>query len=115
MNNALLIILIAFWRALISLPRFLQLPLSSIIGFLIYITALKNANNRSMHITIVRPLLWAQRLRQPLPVYRPQQQGKQLVCLEKMLRNTQVLLTQCVANTHGVSAVEVCRHGSSRE
>ena len=41
MNNALLIILIAFWRALISLPRFLQLPLSSIIGFLIYITALK--------------------------------------------------------------------------
>ena len=41
MNNALLIILIAFWRALVSLPRFLQLPLSSIIGFLIYITALK--------------------------------------------------------------------------
>ena len=41
MNNALLIILIAFWRVLVSLPRILQLPLSSIIGFLIYITALK--------------------------------------------------------------------------
>ena len=55
MNNALLIILIAFWRALISLPRFLQLPLSSIIGFLIYITALKRNKFSKVNIDFCFP------------------------------------------------------------
>ena len=55
MNNALLIILIAFWRALVSLPRFLQLPLSSIIGFLIYITALKRNKFSKVNIDFCFP------------------------------------------------------------
>ncbi|MAV61315.1 MAG: hypothetical protein CMQ83_03005 [Gammaproteobacteria bacterium] len=55
MNNALLIILIAFWRALISLPRFLQLPVSSIIGFLIYITALKRNKFSKVNIDFCFP------------------------------------------------------------
>ena len=55
MNNALLIILIAFWRALVSLPRFLQLPLSSIVGFLIYITALKRNKFSKVNIDFCFP------------------------------------------------------------
>ena len=55
MNNALLIILITFWRALVSLPRFLQLPLSSIIGFLIYITALKRNKFSKVNIDFCFP------------------------------------------------------------
>lgn len=55
MNNALLIILIAFWRVLVSLPRFLQLPLSSIIGFLIYITALKRNKFSKVNIDFCFP------------------------------------------------------------
>ena len=55
MNNAFLIILIAFWRALVSLPRFLQLPLSSIIGFLIYITALKRNKFSKVNIDFCFP------------------------------------------------------------
>ena len=52
MNNALLIILISFWKGLIFLPRFFHLLLSDLIGFLIYLFPLKRNKYSKININI---------------------------------------------------------------
>ncbi len=52
MNNALLIILIYFWKGLIFLPRFFHLLLSDLIGFLIYLFPLKRNKYSKININI---------------------------------------------------------------
>ena len=55
MNNALLIILITFWRAIILLPRSLQLILSSFVGFLLYLIPLKRNKFSKINIDLCFP------------------------------------------------------------
>jgi len=55
MNNALLIILIAFWRAIILLPRRLQLILSSLVGFLLYLIPFKRNKFSKININLCFP------------------------------------------------------------
>jgi lauroyl/myristoyl acyltransferase len=55
MNNALLIILIAFWRSLILLPRVCHIVLSNIIGSLLYIAPLKRNKYSKINIDFCFP------------------------------------------------------------
>ena len=55
MNNALLIILITFWRTIILLPRSLQLILSSFVGFLLYLIPLKRNKFSKINIDLCYP------------------------------------------------------------
>ena len=55
MNNALLIILIAFWRSIILLPRACHIVLSSIIGSLLYIAPLKRNKYSKINIDFCFP------------------------------------------------------------
>ena len=55
MNNALLIILISFWRALILLPRWLQLIFSSLIGLLFYLIPIKRNKYSKINIDLCFP------------------------------------------------------------
>ena len=53
MNNAFLIILISLWRALVLLPRWLQLILSSFIGLLFYLIPIKrNKSTYDFSVTL---------------------------------------------------------------
>jgi lauroyl/myristoyl acyltransferase len=55
MNNAFLIILIAFWRSLILLPRVCHIVLSNIIGSLLYIAPLKRNKYSKINIDFCFP------------------------------------------------------------
>ena len=55
MNNALLIILIAFWRSIILLPRVCHIVLSNIIGSLLYIAPLKRNKYSKINIDFCFP------------------------------------------------------------
>ena len=55
MNNALLIILITFWRSLILLPRVCHIVLSNIIGSLLYIAPLKRNKYSKINIDFCFP------------------------------------------------------------
>lgn len=52
MNNALLIILITFWRTLLLLPRWFQLFLSYIAGFFFYLAPLKRNKYSKINIDL---------------------------------------------------------------
>ena len=55
MNNAFLIILISLWRALVLLPRWLQLILSSFIGLLFYLIPIKRNKYSKINIDLCFP------------------------------------------------------------
>ena len=55
MNNAFLIILISTWRALVLLPRWLQLILSSFIGLLFYLIPIKRNKYSKINIDLCFP------------------------------------------------------------
>ena len=55
MNNAFLIILVAFWRSLILLPRVCHIVLSNIIGSLLYIAPLKRNKYSKINIDFCFP------------------------------------------------------------
>ena len=55
MNNAFLIILISLWRALVLLPRWLQLMLSSFIGLLFYLIPIKRNKYSKINIDLCFP------------------------------------------------------------
>jgi len=55
MNNAFLIILISTWRALVLLPRSLQLILSSSIGLLFYLIPMKRNKYSKINIDLCFP------------------------------------------------------------
>ena len=55
MNNALLIILITFWRSLMLLPRVCHIVLSNIIGSLLYIAPLKRNKYSKINIDFCFP------------------------------------------------------------
>ena len=55
MNNAFLIILISTWRALVLLPRWLQLMLSSFIGLLFYLIPIKRNKYSKINIDLCFP------------------------------------------------------------
>mgnify|MGYP001405074541 FL=1 len=55
MNNALLIILITFWKTIILLPRRLQLILSSLTGFLLYLAPFKRNKFSKINIHLCFP------------------------------------------------------------
>ena len=55
MNNAFLIILIAFWRSLMLLPRVCHIVLSNIIGSLLYIAPLKRNKYSKINIDFCFP------------------------------------------------------------
>ena len=55
MNNAFLIILISTWRALVLLPRSLQLILSSSIGLLFYLIPIKRNKYSKINIDLCFP------------------------------------------------------------
>ena len=55
MNNAFLIILISTWRALVLLPRSLQLILSSSIGLLFYLIPMKRNKYSKININLCFP------------------------------------------------------------
>tara|TARA_B100001250_G_scaffold394874_1_gene399231 strand:+ start:1156 stop:2028 length:873 start_codon:yes stop_codon:yes gene_type:complete len=63
MNNALLKILITFWRAIILFPRRLQLILSSLVGFLLYLIPLKRNKFSKINIGLCFPDMTENELR----------------------------------------------------